>query len=205
MALQTVWYFTDISETIIDSIEQDLFKDFSDMDKSQIGDGSVNSNVRNSKQSWVPSDHWSAGFIWHYISRANRENFLYDIENIDGESLQYTQYSVGEYYDWHNDSSISQHYKPQGLGNINDYLISDHLNKSIERVRKLSFSLLLSNPEDYDGGNVEFLDDLGNTYIAPRQRGVMLIFDSRTQHRVTEVTKGVRKSLVGWVVGNRWK
>lgn len=205
MALQTVWYFTDISETIIDSIEQDLSKDFSDMDKSQIGDGSVNSNVRNSKQSWVPSDHWSAGFIWHYISRANRENFLYDIENIDGESLQYTQYSVGEYYDWHNDSSISQHYKPQGLGNINDYLISDHLNKSIEKVRKLSFSLLLSNPEDYDGGNVEFLDDLGNTYIAPRQRGVMLIFDSRTQHRVTEVTKGVRKSLVGWVVGNRWK
>jgi PKHD-type hydroxylase len=205
MALQTVWYFTDISETIIDSIEQDLFKDFSNMDESQIGDGSVNSNVRNSKQSWVPSDHWSAGFIWHYISRANRENFLYDIDHIDGESLQYTQYSVGEYYNWHNDSSISQHYKPQGLGNINDYLISDHLNKSIEKVRKLSFSLLLSNPEDYDGGNVEFLDDLGNTYIAPRQRGVMLIFDSRTQHRVTEVTNGVRKSLVGWVVGNRWK
>ncbi|NBU78239.1 MAG: 2OG-Fe(II) oxygenase, partial [Sphingomonadaceae bacterium] len=28
---------------------------------------------------------------------------------------------------------------------------------------------------------------------------------SRTMHRVLKVTKGTRKSLVGWTVGKRWK
>ena len=33
----------------------------------------------------------------------------------------------------------------------------------------------------------------------------MVLFDSRTQHRVLPVKKGVRKSIVGWTVGPRWK
>ena len=44
------------------------------------------------------------------------------------------------------------------------------------------------------------------SYITPRQRGTIVLFDSRTQHRVLKVTKGVRKSIVGWTVahvGNR--
>ena len=45
----------------------------------------------------------------------------------------------------------------------------------------------------------------GDKYVAPRQRGSIMLFDSRTMHRVCKVTKGTRKSLVGWVVGPRWK
>ena len=72
-------------------------------------------------------------------------------------------------------------------------------------VRKLSFVLQLSDPDDYEGGNLQLLDEGGKSYIAPRQRGTMILFDSRTQHRVLKVTKGCRKSLVGWTVGPRWK
>ena len=72
-------------------------------------------------------------------------------------------------------------------------------------VRKLSFTLQLSHPDDYEGGNVELIDEAGKNYIAPRQRGSMILFDSRTQHRVNKVTKGERKSIVGWVLGPRWK
>jgi PKHD-type hydroxylase len=72
-------------------------------------------------------------------------------------------------------------------------------------VRKLSFSIQLSDPDDYEGGNVQLLDEAGNNYIAPRKRGCICLFDSRTQHRVLKVTKGTRKSIVGWVVGPRWK
>ena len=63
----------------------------------------------------------------------------------------------------------------------------------------------LSPPDDYEGGNVQLLADSGGSYIAPRKRGTVILFDSRTQHRVLKVTKGVRKSIVGWVVGPRWK
>ena len=77
--------------------------------------------------------------------------------------------------------------------------------ENIEMVRKLSFSLQLSHPDDYEGGNVQLLDEAGNSYITPRQRGTIVLFDSRTQHRVLKVTKGVRKSIVGWTVGPRWK
>ena len=38
----------------------------------------------------------------------------------------------------------------------------------------------------------------------PRSRGTVSIFDSRTQHRVQKITKGTRKSLVGWCVGPLW-
>ena len=33
-------------------------------------------------------------------SKANRENFLYDLSHIDGENMQYTRYEKGEYYNW---------------------------------------------------------------------------------------------------------
>jgi len=49
------------------------------------------------------------------------------------------------------------------------------------------------------------MDESGNAYVVPRQRGCIVLFDSRTQHRVLKVTKGTRKSLVGWTVGPRWK
>ena len=33
----------------------------------------------------------------------------------------------------------------------------------------------------------------------------MIVFPSHTWHKVNKVTKGIRKALVGWVVGKQWK
>ena len=128
------------------------------MDDSRLMGDALNKDKRNSKNAWVPSEHWAGGFVWHYVERANRENFLYDIRNIDGESMQYTQYGVGEFYNWHNDAGISCAYKPVSVGNRSDGLASDFLNENIELVRKLSFVVQLSDPEDYEGGNLQLLD-----------------------------------------------
>ena len=49
-------------------------------------------------------------------------------------------------------------------------------------------------------GNVQFIDDENKTFMAPRQRGSMVLFDSRTQHKY-ESKRGVRRSIVGWVLG----
>jgi PKHD-type hydroxylase len=206
MAYQSIWYFTDLPKDIVDIIEKDLTEKFDlSMGDSKLQGDALNKEKRNSQNAWIPTHHWVAGFLWHYVQRANRENFLYDLRNIDGESLQYTRYGEGQFYSWHNDSGLSTHYKPQSVGNRSEGLANDFVNENIELIRKLSFSLQLSDPDDYEGGNVQFIDDSGKSYFAPRKRGSIILFDSRAQHRVLKVTKGVRKSIVGWVVGPRWK
>ena len=206
MAFQSVWYYTNLPEDIVDIIERDLTKTFDPlMADSRLHGDALNKEKRNSQNAWIDTSHWVAGFLWHYVQRANRENFLYDLRNIDGESLQYTRYGEGQFYGWHNDAGLATQYKPVGAGNRADGLHQDFVNENIELVRKLSFSIQLSSPEDYEGGNLQLLDEGGQSYIAPRQRGCIVLFDSRTQHRVLKVTKGVRKSIVGWTVGPRWK
>ena len=206
MAFQSIWYHTDLPEDIVDILVRDVSEKFDEeMRDSRLQGDTINKNKRNSQNAWIPTTHWVGGFLWHYIERANRENFLYDLRNIDGESLQYTRYEEGQYYGWHNDAGLPCQYKPVSEGNRNDGRAQDFLNENIELVRKLSFSIQLSDPDDYEGGNFQLLDESGKSYIAPRQRGCIVLFDSRTQHRVQKVTKGTRKSIVGWTVGPRWK
>ena len=194
MAYQSIWYFTDLPEDIVDIIERDVSETFDQqMGDSKLHGDALNKEKRNSKNAWIPTTHWVGGFLWHYIQRANRENFLYDLR------------CEGQFYSWHNDAGLATQYKPVSVGNRAEGLGQDFVNENIEMVRKLSFAMQLSDPDDYEGGNVQLLDEAGKSYIVPRQRGTIVLFDSRTQHRVLKVTKGVRKSIVGWTVGPRWK
>ena len=103
------------------------------------------------------------------------------------QDIQYTKYDKDDFYTWHTDQDLRT------------------IHQSDEKVRKLSFSLQLSDENEYSGGELEFKDVMGNTFFAPKNRGCLIIFDSRTEHRVCKITSGVRKSLVGWVEGPRWK
>lgn len=206
MAFQTVWYFTNIPKKIVDVIEEDLSTFDKNLNDSIISNNVIDEKIRKSQNTWIPSHHWIGGFIWHYIERANRENFLYDITGIDGEALQYTVYEKQNFYNWHNDEGIQNLYKPTaGSNRDSNGIAQDFLNKNIQYVRKLSVVLQLTDPDEYEGGNLELINESGDPYIAPRIRGTVIIFDSRTQHRVMPITKGKRKSLVGWIVGPRWK
>jgi len=206
MAFQSVWYYSDLPEEVVEIIEKDLSVKFDQqMGDSRLMGDALNKDKRNSQNAWIPTQHWLGGFLWHYIQRANRENFLYDLRCIDGESMQYTRYGPGQFYGWHNDAGIAGAYKPQSVGNRQEGLASDFVNENIELVRKLSFVLQLSDPDDYEGGNLQLLDESGASYFAPRKRGTVILFDSRTQHRVLPVKSGLRKSIVGWTVGPRWK
>lgn len=215
MALQTIWYYTDIPEKVVNLIEEDLSENFEpQMEESKVHGDALNKVKRDSQNTWIPTEHWIGGFIWSYVQKANRENFLYDLTCIDGENIQFTRYKEGMFYGWHTDGGFSTHIAPQSRnwssGRLNDkdqanLIATDYINENIELVRKLSFSIQLSDPDEYEGGNVQLIDESGGTYVAPRKRGTMILFDSRTQHRVLKVKSGVRKSLVGWAVGPRWK
>ena len=78
-------------------------------------------------------------------------------------------------------------------------------------LRKLSVTVQLTDPKEYDGGGFEQirlaktpegeLDKEISTLDAVSSRGSILVFPGFVWHRVLPVTKGTRRSLVGWVVG----
>ena len=150
------------------------------------GKGTVK-DIRKSKNFWVPTNYWIGGWVWYYIQKMNRENFKYDILDIEDDHIQYTHYDIGDYYHWHSDTELSR-YEP-----------------NTENVRKLSFTVQISSPNEYTGGELEFLDLDNESFLAPKDFGSVIVFDSRVRHRVCKVKTGVRKSLVGWVVGPRWR
>ena len=84
--------------------------------------------------------------------------------------MQYTRYQEGQFYGWHNDAGLATQYKPVSVGNRAGGLGQDFVNENIEMVRKLSFAMQLSDPDDYEGGNVQLLDEAGKSYIVPRKR-----------------------------------
>ncbi len=70
--------------------------------------------------------------------------------------------------------------------------------------RKLSMVLQLSDPSEYEGGDLELFTS-ANPIITKKQKGIIHAFPSYVMHRVTPVTKGVRKTLVVWIAGPRFK
>jgi len=209
MAYSYVWYQTQTPQEITDIICNDIIKFDDQLKSSKVIDYDINTiedkKIRNSRNAWIPSSHWIPGFVWHYIALANRMNFLYDIECIDGETLQYTEYREGCFYDWHADSSIKDSYMPKQIRGMDRNIHEDMQIIKGESIRKLSFTMQLSDPEEYDGGEFQLMDQGRNMFYGPKEKGSIIIFDSRLSHRIRKVKSGVRKSLVGWVVGPRWK
>ena len=211
MAHLVYWTFSEIPSEMVDILVKDLKKYDKAIKDSVVRDEVGNpaleetKGVRKSSNAWIDGGNWVSGFVWYYIMKANRENFMYDIEGIDTNEIQYTEYQKGEYYDWHIDDDITR-----CMVNDNVLTSADNHGENIailngEYIRKLSFSIQLSDPEDYEGGELEFNVNNEERFFAPNKKGTVIVFDSRTLHRVKEVKSGVRKSLVGWVVGPRWK
>ena len=70
-------------------------------------------------------------------------------------------------------------------------------------VRKISMTILLSDPKEFKGGDLEFMTQ-GNKPPHLIQ-GQAVFFASFIRHRVAKVTKGVRRSLVMWFNGPPFK
>ena len=156
---------------------------------------------RKSEIVWV-NDQWIYKEIHPFIHEANKTagwNFDWDFS----ESCQFTKYGVGQHYGWHCDSWDKPYDKPDDLN-------------SHGKIRKLSVTVSLSDPSEYEGGNLEF--DFRNqvdwernkkskikecTEIRPR--GSIIVLPSFVWHRVNPVTKGTRYSLVIWNLGRPFR
>ena len=144
--------------------------------------GGMNNEHRRSKVAWLTGNTDIMGMMWPYVESA---------ANIMGVSVaavadfQYTEYhgSQEAKYDWHHDVDW---------------------NKNDGRDRKLSVTVQLSDPSDYEGGHFEFME-VEQPLPESRDKGTVLIFPSYLQHRVAPVTSGVRKTLVAWFEGPKWQ
>lgn len=89
--------------------------------------------------------------------------------------------SGGGHYDWHLDRG--------GLGIA---------------PRKLSAVIQLSDPNEYEGGDLQLYVGSEPTNIK-KQKGLVVVFPSFVLHRVTPVTGGTRRSLVAWLSGPKFR
>lgn len=140
--------------------------------------------VRDSEVSWIHQDQhseWLFDRLAGITARVNYDHFLYNIDGI--EAFQYTKYEPGGHYTWHWDRHL-------GYENWE---------------RKISLTVCLSDPEEYEGGELEIVHtgDITKPVSLKPKKGDIVYFSSYMPHRVVPITSGTRRSLVGWIMGKR--
>jgi PKHD-type hydroxylase len=155
--------------------------------KGEISKPETTQEYRKSTISWIPINKQEAvptyQIIKKWIEATNNNHFGFNAMQMT-EHGQYAEYAKGDFYDWHMDSSVEMSDMPP--------------------VRKISMTLLLNDPDEFEGGNLELfcgdrLNSKKNKFKL--KRGFAVFFASFILHRVAPVTKGNRKSLVMWFGG----
>ena len=68
-------------------------------------------------------------------------------------------------------------------------------------VRKLSMSVHLTDPKEYEGGELNLINYSNYPIMVNNNLGSTIVFDSRIPHKVWPITWGRRIALVGWANG----
>jgi len=119
------------------------------------------------------------------------------------EAVQYSRYQNEGHYNWHIDGNSDNHAARKYLPEV-PHPIPLNLTPLPQLqglVRKLSATVNLSHPTEYEGGELQIrcYDQLHIFNDAPR--GSMAIFPSFLEHRITPITSGERHSAVMWYNG----
>ena len=141
-----------------------------------------NNRMRESQIAWLYANDLAFVFrrITDGILYLNSQFFNFDIFGL-AEGFQFTRYDA-----------------PTGHYGM-------HIDKALDSiVRKLSLTIQLSAPEDYEGGELA-LQFSKEPELMPKELGKMVVFPSYVLHEVRPVTKGTRYSLVAWVTGKPFK
>lgn len=148
------------------------------------GSGQINDKIRRSELNWLektPECAWVFEGLANVASSLNAEYFGFELTGF-GEPIQLTNYHEARQgtYVWHQDFGSS------GVS------------------RKLSMVMQLSDPSEYEGGELQILTSKEPTSMK-KERGLITVFPAWTLHQVTPVTKGTRQTLVAWISGPAFK
>ena len=146
---------------------------------------SVDPNIINEKRKsiirYLPHDdrsYWVYDKLKHLIIESNKTAWNFDLYSVI-DSLQHSEYLEG------------------GFCNL-------HMDIESANYRKISVIVQLSDPSEYDGGELEIWSE-GKFEIVPKDKGCIFIFPSFILHRVTPIIRGIRKSLVLYAGGGSYK
>lgn len=126
--------------------------------------------------------------IYQLGLQANKDAYQFHVNHIS--HCQFTLYDEKQkgHYDWHMDfRGFSETVK--------------------NKTRKITVIVQLSDPSEYEGGELQLKYSKYNKQEKEdmMQQGSVITFPCWLEHRVTPVTKGHRKSLIGWIEGNTWQ
>lgn len=154
--------------------------DWNNQEEAKIGDGyELDSSYRKTLICMVSSVSPIGCVAQTYIKLANTSaNWDYLIDGL--EDIQIAKYEDNGFYNWH----------------------SDVISPNAGIQRKLSASIILSDPSEYEGGLLEFD---GVDKQPELKQGSIIVFPSFIRHRVTPVTSGIRYSAVAWALGPTFK
>lgn len=168
------------SDEQMDALVRAVAEDFRG---ATVGGQKTDPSIRRSQVHWLDRAKydWAYRKVWRAVQEVNASRYGFDITKFEGR-MQVTRYHEEDqgHYTWHMDG---------GRKTAN---------------RKISLSVQLSNPDDYEGGDIGFFYT-NKEQFASRERGAVVTFPSWVMHRVTPVTRGVRYSLIAWIVGPRWR
>ena len=142
--------------------------------------------IRRSKIHWMTDERYKDDLMPLYnelttkIRQVNNRQWKWIIDGWD--AFQYSEYdeSYKGHYDWHIDYTMKTPDQPLS--------------------RKISFSLGISEKDEYEGGELITKMNM-NENSCKLDKGEVFVFPSWMLHKVTPVTKGKRKVIVGWGLG----
>ena len=147
--------------------------------------GDTNNCIRVSDTSWVPCNgdtQWLYDRLAFVARQLNGQFYGFDLYGFS-EDMQYTVYRGSEedggHYTWHLDRG------PNAAG---------------AGPRKFTMVTQLSDPGEYEGGELQ-IQSGAEPMTVDKCRGRIVAFPSYMLHRVTPVTKGLRRTLVVWITG----
>jgi len=146
-------------------------------------EGGTDTKKRVTTISWIPFKEMGQMYqdLNTFIQKTNENHFGFGDIQIT-ENAQFTEYPVGGFYDWHMDCDVNMGHEPP--------------------VRKISMTLLLNDPAEFKGGDLELM---APGKVANLKQGHAIMFASFLNHRVNPVTEGMRQSLVVWFGGKPFR
>ena len=146
-------------------------------------DGAYDTKKRVTTISWIPFKKMPEMYqqVENQLSIINLNHFGFDGVTLT-EPAQFTEYPKKGFYDWHMD--------------LNAFGASGE-----NPIRKISMACLLSDPNDFTGGELMFSDAGGEQKPLDMKQGQAIFFASFLRHKVAPVKKGIRRSMVMWFGG----
>jgi len=178
----TFWHFPDAMTTeaakkLIESLEAQVQGEEARVGSNSVG--TINKQIRDVKKVQLPSYRGIGATMVGLGMAANHQAWRFDVTH--SNQTDYLKYDVEGHYHAHVDTFM----KP---GDI--------------ECRKLTVLMFLN--DDFEGGRL-FLQNGHNKIYPPQKPGTCIVFPSFMVHGVEPVTKGVRRSIVTWLLGPWFK